>query len=150
MKLTEHAITVTRDITHTIHRKAWEHELPILRQLHGSDNIAILSSEEVEVHGFNVNDEYLRLKRYYNKKDDGNTAMVERVYGTDAMLLATRLGITRVPSANVVQKSAHIDHRETGPKVRGLVQPKQAKAEVPVTPRRGRRPKNDAQASQQA
>jgi len=121
MKLTEHTITIQRDLTQVIHAKKWDHEMPILKILHGTDNVKILSSEEIDFPGFNVSDEYHRLKAKYNRKDDGNMALVQREYGNDAQRLAERLGVTHTPGIVKQKKSVQIDNRAS--KVRGSLPP---------------------------
>tara|TARA_R110000868_G_scaffold108750_3_gene296555 strand:+ start:58 stop:516 length:459 start_codon:yes stop_codon:yes gene_type:complete len=128
MQLVEHTIAVTRDITQTVHRKAWDHEMPVLKVLHGSDNVSVLSSETIDYPGFNVSDEYKRLKAKYNRKDDGQHLLVERIYGEDAVKLAERLGVVVKAGTAIEKRSIQIDNRTS--RVRGEVSPIGKKAEV--------------------
>ena len=150
MQLVEHTIAVTRDITQTVHRKAWDHEMPVLKVLHGSDNVAVLSSETIDYPGFNVSDEYKRLKAKYNRKDEGQRLLVERIYGEDAVKLAERLGVVVRAGTAIEKRSVQIDNRTS--RVRGEMPAigQSAVAAPSPTRARGRPPKAKAEAAMSA
>jgi hypothetical protein len=120
MKLNEHLVVITRDLTQNISKREWEHEIPILTVIHGSGNIQTQGVEEIDFPTFNVVEEYERMKRLYNRKPN-HEDVVNRVYGEDASRLAERLGID-TKQAKVVRgpiQTIQIDNRKRG--VRGAV-----------------------------
>lgn len=122
--ITEHIVLISRgsDGTfgmgmHKVASRVWAHEMPVLVSLHGQHNVTIHSSEEVEFPTFDVGEEYLRMKRKYNRGD--HRELVEKVYGYDHSRLATLLGVTKSSTAVDTGpiKAIQVDHR-TGPRIR--------------------------------
>lgn len=103
--LTEHVVLVSRGSDgkfgmgmHKVASTIFAHELPILKSLHGAENVEVAETSEVIFDGFDVTDEYLRLRRKYNRGDHRD--LVEKIYGHDAAILASRLGIRRFKDAD--------------------------------------------------
>lgn len=89
--LEEVVISIRRNELTTIPARVWAHEVPILEQVHGEDKLSEEERYDVTVEGFNVRDEWERLRRLYNNKL--NPQMVERAYPMGVAQLAEELGI---------------------------------------------------------
>ncbi len=112
--LVKHLVLVKRDPMQVIPVHVFEHELPILHKIHGSDNIKPESQEEVEVTNFNAGDEYDRLVEKYEKSAPG---AVQEVYGRDPKDLADTLGlafrrVAGVRAARTKPQSVQVDNTQ--------------------------------------
>ena len=93
LELTQHLVTIQRpnDPMTRIPTTVFDHELPILFQIYGQDGIVVVESKIIEVANFDIEEEYARLGRKYEPKDNDNA--LEKVYGLDARTLAKELGL---------------------------------------------------------
>lgn len=86
-------IMVRRNDVTTIPDTVFEHELPILRALHGEDFVTVRSIEDVQVANFDVNTEFARLKRKYKNPNAADRDVVGTVFGNDPRRLAELAGV---------------------------------------------------------
>ncbi|MGH8032025.1 MAG: hypothetical protein ACREO8_06575 [Luteimonas sp.] len=84
-------VLIFRNDTTSIPDTVFEHELPILRMLHGDAFVKVAGEDTVDVEDFDANDELERLKRKYISKD---ADPVSAVYRNDPRLLAKEAGVT--------------------------------------------------------
>lgn len=71
----------------------FEHEVPILKALHGDDFVQILKTEDVKVANFDANTEFARMKRKYKNPNAADRDVVGMVYGNDPKRLAEAAGV---------------------------------------------------------
>ena len=114
--LTQHQILIVRDPMVKIPALIFAHELPIAQLLNGEANIEILSTSQVEVTNFTVDEEYDRLMRKYEMS---KTTVVTEVYGNNPRLLAEELDLPYRASrgARTIKKldqSLQIDNEAEG------------------------------------
>jgi hypothetical protein len=88
--LTQHQILIVRDPMVKIPSLIFAHELPIAQLLNGDGNIEIVSTSQVEVSNFTVDEEYDRLMRKYEMS---KTNVVAEVYGNTPRALAEELDL---------------------------------------------------------
>jgi hypothetical protein len=76
----EYDLLIERDAMTKIPKKAYAHELPALRFIHGDDRVEVIGQRNVKVAGFNLHTEYTRMKARYDRK---NFPVIAPVYGVD-------------------------------------------------------------------
>jgi hypothetical protein len=108
--LNECEVQIERNEVTKISATVYEHEVPILRQVHGEDRIKVLDTYEVELVGFKVRDEFERLKRRYNNKQVGD--VVVKAYPMGYLQLADELGIA--PERTTEPKAAKVASQNEG------------------------------------
>lgn len=91
--LKQASIIVHRNDLTGIPDTVFEHELPILRQLHGEDFVQVLKTEDVRVADFDANTEFSRLKRKYRNPNAADRDVVGMVYGNDPRRVAEAAGV---------------------------------------------------------
>lgn len=84
-------VLVRRDEVTTVPATVFEHELPILRALFGTDFVQEIGRDTVEVADFDANDELARLQRKYNTKERD---VVGLIYGNDPRRIAQEAGVS--------------------------------------------------------
>jgi hypothetical protein len=114
--LTQHQILIVRDPMVKIPATIFAHELPIAELLNGEANIEIVSTSQVEVSNFTVDEEYDRLMRKYEMS---KTNVVADVYGPNPRQLAEELDLPyrAMRGARTVKKldqSLQIDNEKEG------------------------------------
>lgn len=91
--LTSFAIEIVRDPMMKIGKRVFEHEIPILEELHGADKIVVdENSGRDETIVTSAEAEYDRLTRIYGEK--GKQALI-RVFGSNARGLASETGLPK-------------------------------------------------------
>lgn len=88
--LTQHQILIVRDPMVKIPATIFAHELPIAQALNGEENVEIVSTSQVEVSNFTIDEEYDRLMRKYEMS---KTTVVIDIYGNNPRLLAEELDL---------------------------------------------------------
>jgi hypothetical protein len=114
--LTQHQILIVRDPMVKIPSMIFAHELPIAYALNGEENVEIVSTSQVEVSNFTVDEEYDRLIRKYEMS---KAPVVVDVYGNNPRLLAEELDLPYRVSrgARTVKKleqSLQVDNEKEG------------------------------------
>lgn len=88
-------VEIKRNLENVITRDVFEHEVPILRLLHGgAENFRVTDSDAGEK-AISA-DAHAELARLQNAFDSKNAAVVHRVY-PDAEVLAAKLGVPLTP-----------------------------------------------------
>lgn len=119
VELSEIKVMITRDPACKIPKTVYRHELPALRYIHKQENVTVLEEYPVKVAGFDIETEFLRLSRKYDRK---NFIVAATVYGLEGEKLPALTGVersgragtdlpasmnkTRAPSGPVVRKHA--------------------------------------------
>jgi hypothetical protein len=114
--LTQHQILIVRDPMVKIPALIFAHELPIAQLLNGEENVEIVSTSQVEVTNFTIDEEYDRLMRKYEMS---KTAAVVEIYGNTPRLLAEELDLpySATRGARTIKKlaqSLQIDNEADG------------------------------------
>ena len=78
-------VLVRRDMAEAIPATVFEHEVDILRDIHGAGNIEVLDAEFPDEE-LDAEDEFGRLKMYYGQNDQG-AFYVERIHGVSSRAL---------------------------------------------------------------
>lgn len=104
-------VEIKRNLENVITRDVFEHEVPILRALHGGENFKVLDDDAGEkVVSNDAHAEFARLQRTY---DSQNRAIVQRIY-PDAEALARKLGVRIAPveeGALPVMADVRLNHK---------------------------------------
>lgn len=108
-----HTVTVTNDPATKVPTQVYDHEVPVLEAIHGEGNVEIVSSEEIDVPNFTVEDEFERLLRKYGQKNEDTVKTVYR----SSNRLADELGFARTARIGTSRKlqqaqSISVDHRK--------------------------------------
>ena len=90
MKAKHVQVLIRRDMAETISTAVFEHEVEILRDIHGPGKIEQTDSDYPEVE-IDANEEYSRLASYYGANDSGQP-YVERAIGIGPHKLAEFYG----------------------------------------------------------
>lgn len=89
--LTSVLVTIERDQMMKVAKRVFEHEIPILEQLHGEDMVSVEDGSERDVKvAMTAEEEYDRLCRRYGKKGE---QAVHFVYGSQSGKLASETGL---------------------------------------------------------
>lgn len=83
-------VMVVRDNSRTP-VKVFPHEVALLEEIHGTDNIAEVATETVDVADFDPDSELDRLRRKYGKNAE---EAIGRLFGSDGSRIAAANGIT--------------------------------------------------------
>lgn len=78
--LTELDLVIERDAMTKIPKKAYAHELPALKFIHGEDRVEVVGRRNVKLANFDIHTELLRMRKRYDRK---NFAVIAPVYGHD-------------------------------------------------------------------
>jgi hypothetical protein len=92
IELVEVKVMITRDPACKIPKTVYRHELPALRYIHKPENVLVVSEYPVKVAGFDIDTEFLRLQRKYDRK---NFDVVRPVYGLEGDKLQPLTGVAR-------------------------------------------------------
>lgn len=92
IELIEVKVMITRDPACKIPKTVYKHELPALRYIHKPENVLVMEEYPVKVAGFDVDAEFLRLSRKYDRK---NFEVAAPVYGLEGDKLAMLTGVQR-------------------------------------------------------
>lgn len=90
-----------------------EWEVDLMRALHGDDRVQAGDAYEDD-YPLGPIDEYERLKRKYNRKDEGQREIVQRVIGPNVRGLADLMGVKLAAGAEkkALPKSQNVDQRK--------------------------------------
>lgn len=114
-------VLIGRNEVTKVPTKAFQHELPILYHIYGEDLIEVVEklTQYVQVENFDVDNEFDRLQRKYDRSDAGREA-IKQVYGQGSYRLAEELGIRSERPRGAFTKrnqarSLEIDHNVDNP-----------------------------------
>lgn len=114
-------VTIGRNEVTKVPTQVFQHELPILYHIYGEDLIEVVESrtQYVQVENFDVDNEFDRLQRKYDRSDAGREA-IKQVYGQGSYRLAEELGIRSERPRGAFTKrnqarSLEIDHSVDNP-----------------------------------
>lgn len=90
-----------------------EWEVELLRALHGDDRVQASEAYE-DNYELGPIDEYERLKRKYNRKDEGQREIVQRVLSPNVRGLAEQMGVKLAAGTEkkALPKSQNVDQRK--------------------------------------
>ena len=88
-------VLIRRDMAEVISTAVYEHEVEILRDIHGAGNVELIESDYPTVE-IDENEEYDRLMNTYGRNDNGQP-YVERAIGYSARHLAEFSGEAPAP-----------------------------------------------------
>lgn len=124
--LTEVVVVIEKDTMMKVPTTVYEHEVPVLIELHGEDKVQV--HEQYEVYApedFVVADEYERMKAKYGMRlQGGQPNPVVQVWGKGASALANHLGLPRGNAVkHVLNESEQVvrDPRRVGAGEDGLI-----------------------------